>query len=198
MAIITVQDLAVYLGRSIPAGEHANAATEIIEGLEGDLEAFVKRPISETVVADEVVTVRHGMIFLRQTPVRSVASFTVDGTVQDVDWYEVETWGLRPVASIGFPSPLVSPSPVLLVSYTAGLPGEDPTSAFGRKARATLLRAAARDYNQVVREDLAGVARAGFEGTNLEFHGGVAAGAGGLTERELSQFVRWKRRLARR
>lgn len=197
MAIIDHADLAGYLGRSIAAGAHQTAVTEIIDGLEGDLEAHLKRPLVPTDIEDEVVEIRGGKVFPKATPVISVASFTVDGVAIESTQYDLKEWGLLDIWPGFLPSPLISPAPEILLSYRGGLPGDEPTSAFGRKARATLLRAAARDYNQVVREDLAGVARAGVEGTNLEFHGGVRAGAGGLTDDEKKQFDRWKRRILR-
>lgn len=199
-AIIDAQDLARYLKRAIVADSaEALAADEIIDGLEADLETYLKRPLVPTTVTDEVVSVnRDGRIFLKATPVVSVTTFTVDGTAVDVAQYAVETWGINDVWPGFLPSPLISPEPALLATYVGGLPGDDPTSAFARKARATLLRAAARDYNQVVREDLAGVSRASVEGTSLEFHGGVRAGAGGLTDAEMESFKKWKRRTVRR
>lgn len=195
MAIITAEDLATYMARELA---NEAAATEIIEGLEADLEAYLKRPLVPTVVTDEVVTVvGSGTVYPRSTPVISVESFTIDGTLIDPTQYGIRPFGIVDLVAVGFPSPLISGAPALLLDYTGGLPGDDPEDPFTKKARATLLRAAARDYNQVVREDLAGVARAGVEGTNYEFHGGVKAGAGGLTDDELARFSRWKRRIVR-
>ncbi len=197
MPIIDATDLGNYLAREIPVGVQAAAADEIIAGLEGDLSGHLKRPLVPTDYTDEVVKVRGGIVYPRWTPVISVSSFTVDGTTIDPGQYEVRPHGLVDIFPGFLPSPLISPAPTLLLSYRAGLPGDDPTEAFTRKARATLLRAAARDFNQVVREDLAGVARSAVEGSSLEFHGGVKAGAGGLTEDEKAQFDRWKRRIVR-
>jgi hypothetical protein len=195
MAIITAEDLATYMARELA---NEAAATEIIDGLEADLEAYLKRPLVPTEITDEEVTIDTlGRVYTKATPVSAVAAFTVDGTAVSADAYLIRPYGLTYVSPVFLPSPLISPAPVMLLDYTGGLPGDDPTDPFTRKARATLLRAAARDYNQVVREDLAGVARAGVEGTNLEFHGGVKAGAGGLTEDEMAKFNRWKRRIAR-
>lgn len=197
MAIITAEELGTYMGREVPAGAKAAAVQEIIDGLEGDLEGYLKRPLVPTAFEDEEVSVRNGIVYPRWTPIISVEAFDYSGTAVTADQYALKDYGLVDIWPGFLPSPLISPAPLLLLSYTAGLPGDDPTSAFGRKARATLLRAAARDYNQVVREDLAGLARAGVEGTNYEFHGGVRAGAGGLTEDERAQFKRWKRRTVR-
>lgn len=198
MPIITPADLGTYMARTITAGAHEDAVAEMIDGLEGDLAAYLKRPVVPTDFTDEAVEVtRSGQVYLKRSPVISVASFTVDGVALDATWYTVKDYGLHDVWPGFLPSPLIQPAPTLLVSYRAGLPGDDPTTDFGRKARGVLLRAAVRDFNQVVREDLAGVARGSVEGTSLEFHGGVKAGAGGLTESELESFKRWKRRTVR-
>lgn len=198
MPIITATDLGTYMGREVDPGVGAASATEIIAGLEADLAAYLKRPLVPTAVEDEVVkVVGCGTIYPKNTPVLTVEAFTIDGDAVDAALYEVRPFGLVDITAIFLPSPLISTAPVVLLSYTAGLPGDDPTDPFTTAARATLLRAAARDYNQVHREDLAGVARSGVEGTNLEFHGGVRAGAGGLTDDEKARFNRWKRRVLR-
>lgn len=95
MPIIAHGDLAAYMGRTIAAGAAQTSATSIIEGLEADLETYLKRPIVPTAITDEVVKVdRDGRIYLRATPVVSVAGFTLNGTAVDADTYAVETWGL--------------------------------------------------------------------------------------------------------
>lgn len=197
-AIIDAQDLAGYMKRAIVAdSDDETAANEIIDGLEGDLETFLKRPIVPTTVTDEEIKVTAtGKVFLSATPVLEITALSYNGTA--IASYARESYGLSGLSSIFAPPVISGPTIYPLVSYRGGLPGDDPTSTFGKKARAVLLRAAARDFNQVVRQDLAGVARAGVEGTNLEFHGGVRAGAGGLTDTELAGFVRWKRRGVRR
>lgn len=195
--IIDVEDLRVYMRLTSWETGASAAAAEIIDGLEADLEAHVRRPLVETTVTDEAVKAdARGNVRFRQTPVRSVTAFSVDGTaITDASW-NAESWGLSGLSFVHLSSPL-SADPVLLASYVAGLPGEDPTDPFARKARATLLRAASRDVNQIVRQDAAGVARLSVEGTSVEFHGGVKAGAGGLTQDEKDQFNRWKRRIVR-
>lgn len=196
MAIIDVDDLADYMNLSIEGGQ-ATAASIIIDGLEADLEAYVRRPLVRTEVEDETVKVdAAGRVRFRHTPVREVTSFSVDGVAVTADSWTAETWGLSGLSFVHLSSPLQT-DPVLLASYVAGLPGEDLDDPFTRKARATLLRAASRDFNQVIRQDAAGIARLGIEGTSMDFHGGVKAGAGGLTENELEGFKRWRRRVFR-
>lgn len=196
MAIIDVEALSVYMNLSLAGGASA-AASAIIDGLEADLEAYLRRPLVETTVTDEAVKVdRRGNVRFKKTPVRSVTAFSIDGTaVSDASW-SAESWGLSNLSAVHLAGPLGT-DPVLTASYVAGLPGEDPTDEFTRKARATLLRAAARDVNQVVRQDAAGLATLLVEGTQMSFHGGVKGGAGGLTDEEKAQFSRWKRRVVR-
>ena len=198
MALISVEDVTVYMARTFDEGAaSATAASAIIDGLEGDLVAYLKRPLVEETVTDEEVDVDStGRVRLAKTPVVSVSAFTVDGTAVDADYYALESWGL--VLTWPFvASPLISPAPVHLVSYVGGLPGNDPESDFARKARGVLLRAASRDIAQVVFEQAPGVSRLSVEGTSIEFHGGVRAGAGGLTETELKSLDRWRRRIVR-
>lgn len=194
--LITVGDLTDYMNLSLDTGA-TTAASAIIDGLEADLEAYVRRPLVPTEITAEVVRVDgRGKVLFKKTPVLSVASFSIDATVVSPAGYVVETWGLSQLSGVGLVSPFAAP-PVLTASYVGGLPGDDPTDVWTRKARATLLRAAARDVNQVVRQDAAGVARLSVEGTAMDFHGGVKAGKGGLTEDEKAEFNRWKRRIVR-
>lgn len=194
MAVISTEDLRVYLNLSALSAGQTLAASAIIDGLEADLEAYLKRPLVETTVEDEVVTMdRRGTIRLRETPVRSVTVFSVDGTAQDASTYEVVSWGLKDVFPGFMPSPLISPAPVLLATYVAGLDGEDPTSVFGRQARGVLLRVAAREFNRAVRQDAEGLERLSVEGTSMSF---VNPG-GGLSEEDLAKFTRWKKRVVR-
>lgn len=198
--VISVEDVTVYMARQFDAGAaSATAASAIIDGLEGDLRAYLKRPLVEADVTDEVAKVdrRTGRVRLARTPVVSVASFSVDGTVLDPTAYTTEAWGIHEVFTPFWPSSSIVADPVVLVSYRGGLPGQDPESDFGAKARATLKRAAARDIAQIVFEQAPGVARLAVEGTDISFHGGVKAGKGGLTEDELAEFSRWKRRVVR-
>lgn len=197
-AIIDAQDLAGYMKRTItPNSEDETAANEIIDGLEADLEAYLKRPIVPTVVANEKVKITPtGKAFLSATPVVTVTSFAYDGTA--IENYSLESYGFSGLSSVFTPPTLAGPTIFPLVSYTGGLPGDDPASTFGKKARAVLLRVANRDFNWVVRQDLGGVSLANVEGTQLSAAGGVKGGRGGFHEDELEGFIRWKRRRARR
>lgn len=191
--LISVDDLKVYMALDLGASASAGAAV-IIDGLEGDLEAHLKRPLVPTEVEDEIVKVdARGRIYLAKTPVRSVATFTVDGDLVAADRYEIVPWGMTDVWPGFMPSPMISPAPVLLVSYLGGLPGDDPLDVFTRKATGVLLRAAAREVNAVIRQDAAGLESLAVEGTSMRFHNP----GGGLTDDELKGFDRWKRRISR-
>lgn len=198
MALVTVEDVTDYMALSFVEG-HASvtAASAIIDGIEADLRTYVRRPIVETSFVDQVVTIRRdGGVLLTNTPVKEVTAFSVDGEAIDLDEYEVTAWGFH-VRWPFMASPLISPRPVVLVSYVGGLPGNDATSDFGRQARAVIKRAAARDIAQVVIEKAPGVARFNVEGTDISFTGGVKAGAGGLLDAEKDQFKRFKRKVYR-
>jgi len=196
--IIDAQDLAGYMKRPIAAeSDEANAADEIIDGLEGDLEAYVKRPIVPTAVVDEEFSISHrGKVFLSATPVVEVTAVSYDGAA--IANFTRESFGLSGLSFLGTPPAISGQTIRPIVSYTGGLPGDDPATSFGRKARGALLRIAARDFNWVVRQDLAGVSLANVEGTQLSAAGGVKGGRGGFMEDELEAFARWKRRRARR
>lgn len=201
MALISVEDVVIYMSRAYDANAASTtAASAIVDGLEADLETYLKRPLVEEDVVDEEAQIdpRSGLVRLARTPVISVSSLAIDGAVQAASSYTVKAWGIKDVFYPFLPNPLIASEPVVTVSYRGGLPGADEGSAFGKKARATLKRAAARDVAQVVFEQAAGVARFSVEGTSVEFHGGVKAGAGGLTTDELKAFDRWRRRVARR
>ena len=197
-AIIDAQDLAGYLKRAIVVdSEEEAAANEIIDGLEGDLETYLGRPLVPTTVVDEEFRIRAGgKVFLSATPVTDISAVSYGG--QAIENYSRESYGMSGLSFIATPPVISGPTTYPVVSYTGGLPGDDPTTAFGRKARGVLLRAAARDFNWVVRQDLAGVSLAQVEGTQLSATGGVKGGAGGLLQDELDGFARWKRRRARR
>lgn len=193
--VISVEDVVVYMARHFDStAASTTAASAIIDGLEADLEAYLKRPLVEEDVTDEVAKVdrRTGQVRLARTPVVSADALTVDGVLVPATDYRVETYGITEVFTPFWPVSPNAVDPVVLVSYRGGLPGQDPTSAFAKKARGVLLRAAARDITQVVFEQASGVSRLAVEGTTIDFQG-----KGGLTDAEKAEFSRWKRRVVR-
>lgn len=195
--LISADDVSAAMARPAWSEGQRVAVEDIIQGLEDDLQSYLRRPLVPVVVVDEKVTYRDGKIRLSKTPLVSVEGFTIAGTPVDASNYVVESWGLSGVWSIFGPSSLLVPDPVLLVSYTGGLPGDDPESEFGRLVRSKLKRAAMRDAAQVVLEKAPGLARLSVEGTSMEFTGGAKAGEGGWLESEKASFTRFRRRIVR-
>ena len=194
MALVSVDDLVEYLGLSTLSTAASAAAGAILDGLEGEMETYLGRALEETTVEDEEVKVdRRGFIRFSRLPVRSVASISVDGDLLAATAYKVENWGVSDIFPGFLPSSLISPEPTISVSYVAGLPGEDPTSPFGKTARGVLKRAAARILNQTVRQDAAGLKALTVEGTALNF----SYPDEGLTEGDKKAIQRHKRRVVR-
>lgn len=196
--LVSVEDVTDYMALSFEEGSaSATAASAIVQGIEGDLRTYLRRPLEETTVTDEVVKIdSQGRVRLALDPLREVTAFSVDGTPVEVTSYEVKPTGIT-VRWPFFASPLIAPSPVILVSYIAGLTGEDPNSDFGRAARSAIKRVSARDVAQVVLEKAPGVARLNVEGTAIDFTGGVKAGKGGWFEEELKGLSRFRRKVYR-
>lgn len=189
--LLSAEDIGTSLNRAFTDGQQT-AVEDILQGLEDDLQTFLKRPLVPTVVTDEVATYREGTIRLKKTPVQSVESFTIDGTAVATTSYDVKPWGLTSTwASFG-PGTVLQDA-VLLVSYTGGLPGDDPESDFGRAVRSKLRTAAKRIAVQEVIEKAVGVDRISVEGTSISF---IGAG-GGWLDSELAALARFKRRIAR-
>lgn len=195
--LVTAEELATAMARPPWTDLQKPAVEGILQALEDDLGSWLKRALVTTVVEDEKVEAdRRGRVRLAATPVRSVEGFSIGDSVVDPASLDVASWGFTITPGLGmfWPTPLVVPSPVLLVSYTAGLPGEDAESEFGKKARSSIKRAAARDVAQMVLEKAHGVGRLSTEGTTMDF---TTGGAGGWTEGELEAFRKWKRRVVR-
>lgn len=192
MSIITPEDVRVYLNHSTMSGGASPACQAIIDGLQGDLEAFLGRPVTVREFTEEPVIPSigfQGRIKLRRTPVVSVDSVTADGVAVGTGYYSVKPWGLSSVTFVGTVGTLTSP-PVLSVTYTAGLDGENPDDPFGMVVKGKLLRAAAREYAKVVQEGNVGVESVSVEGESIRY----AQGIDGWSEDELKSMIRWKRR----
>lgn len=195
--LISASDVEDALGLSFTPKQVAQVEA-ILDGLEADLEAFLKRPLVPTLVEDEGVTPGETGIHLRSTPVREVHEIKVQGAAIVPLGYVVNAWGLSDVSWLwAYPVDLITGLPLVTITYTGGLAGDDPRDLFARKARTGLLRAAKRIVYQEVLERAPGVARMNVEGTQIDFTGGVHAGEGGWLEGELAAFRRWKKRIIR-
>lgn len=186
--IVSPTEVKEYLGLS---SVNTTAASAIIDGLVGDLEAYLGRPATIGTFSEAPVLPSRwtGRIRLRRTPVRTVTSFTVDGTAVDSDYYALKSWGLADVALLGVPSTLVS-QPVLAITYTAGLDGENESDPFGAAVKGKLLRKAAAIYQKVIGDGAAGADSVSSEGESVRY----VAGDDTWTEAELKTLSRFKRR----
>lgn len=191
MPIITPDDVKTYLNLSAMASGPSAACGVIIEGLQGDLEAFLQRPVTvRSFTETPVLTPRYrGRLKLRRTPVVSVESVTVDGQPLDPTWYQLAPWGLDNILSLGPFGTLVEP-PVVEVTYTAGLAGDDPTDPFGMVVKGKLLRATARVFAKVIEDGAVGAESVSVEGESVRY----VSGADGWLQDELDSMLRWKRR----
>lgn len=195
MAIIDVEDVTDYLSLSYASTAASTAAVEaIIGGLEADLQGYIRRPLVPTsfTETDPDIRVDRGTIKVRNQPVISIASFTIDGVAQvDGTNYVRERYGVSSIDFLSVPA-LGTLRPALSISYTAGLPGDDPASEFGAFVKAKLVQKAAAIVNKVVREDSAGTSSTSVEGTSLRWDTTET-----WSEQELKRFDRWKRRFVR-
>lgn len=86
MAIITVEELAAFMGKTFNSSESAQASA-IIDVVEGAIESEIGA--SFTLVVDDLVRVQadgHGIIELKKKPVTAVTS------VMDMDGVEIDSW----------------------------------------------------------------------------------------------------------
>lgn len=104
MAIITVQELAAFMGREFTPSESAQASA-VIDVVEAAIES--ETGVSFTQVVDDSIVIQadgHGMIELNRKPVTAVSS------VKDVNGVEIESWefdGLSTIYNL-YPSQVVN------------------------------------------------------------------------------------------
>lgn len=193
MAIITPADIATFLRLGTLNVDQAAAAQSIIDGLVGDLEAFLGRPatIRQFTETPRFPVTWSGAINLRNRPVRSILAVAANGV--PITAYFLDGMGLA-----GVSLPPTSPwPPVVSVTYTAGLDGENIKDDFGRAVRGKLLRVAARSFAKIVKDDNIGVTSVSVEGYNVRYAGDVGnmnASVDGWTDGELWSLSRWKQR----
>lgn len=186
MAIITPTDITDYLALSVLSGPKLTAASVMIDGLVGDLEAFLGRPatIRTFTESPRLPDPWAGVIKLRNQPVRAISLLTANSVPITV--YTFENSGL---SSMALPTGGVYP-PAISVTYTAGLRGDDLADDFGRAVRGPLLRVAARSWSKVIKDDAVGVSRIGVEGYSTSYE----VPLDGWTRDELWSLSRWKLR----
>lgn len=200
MALVTVDELATYQAKTYTAAQE-NAASVVLENLEGDLEAYLGRPLVPTVFEAQTIrpptSRRPKTLLFPKTPVVSIEAFTIDGTAVASTDYVLRPWGVENLSVASIPSGLGA-EPEIVASYTAGLPGDDPDDAFTKAARAILFGTAARILNRDVIDDAAGVSTLDQEAYSVSYAGASSSDPGSLFhETELARLVRWKKRTFR-
>lgn len=184
MAILTPQDLEIYMGKTFTNAQE-DAAQSILSSLESELEYYLNRPLGAQMYTDEKhkLVPNQRQIFLRHAPVQSVTEFYVgmpgDEVEQDIEDFDLFPWGIDNVRIAGTGNQA-------LVTYTAGMTAAD-TVALER----ILYSASAREMGKFL-IDAQGLARFKVEGTDYFF---VEAGEGGFTQVELNSVKRFKRRV---
>lgn len=188
--IVSPEDVRVYLNLSALSAGQTSAASAIIDGLEADAEEFFRRPvrIGTFTEAPPVRPNYDGRLRFRKTPVLSISAFSVDGDPVTADYYNMTAWGVEDLRLV--PGSSLTSPPVLSVTYAAGLDGEDPEGDFGKPFRSKLLRASARVFAKVVKDDAIGVEDLSTEGYRARY---VAGGEFWL-QGELDSMSRWRRR----
>lgn len=155
MSAVTVQNVVDFVNP--PGGLGAMPAAfqtqlqMVLDGFQGDVEAYLGRPIEIRDFIDEYDwTGGDDFLRLRQSPVASVQDITAEtitsaGTVTDrleVDFYTVTSWGIAGLATIPATYPYI-----LVVSYRAGL---DLTNKRYVGIRNLILNATKRWYYQEI------------------------------------------------
>lgn len=184
MAILTPQDLEIYMGKTFTNAQE-DAAQSILASLESELEYYLHRPLGAKVFSDEVhkLVPNQRQIFLRNAPVHSVTDFYVgmpgEEVEQNIEDFDIFPWGIDNVRIAGTGNQA-------LVTYTAGMTSSD-TVALER----VLYSAATREMGKFL-IDAQGLGRLKVEGTDYLFPQG---GEGGFTPAELNSVKRFKRRV---
>lgn len=184
MAILTPQDLEIYMGKSFTDAQE-DAAQSILLSLESELEYYLNRPLGARLYSDEIhkLVPNQRQIFLRHAPVHSVTEFFVgmpgDEVEQNIEDFDIFPWGIDNIRIAGTGNQAV-------VTYTAGMTSTD-TVALER----ILYSAATREMGKFL-IDAQGLMRFRVEGTDYVFPDN---GEGGFTPAELNSVKRFKRRV---
>jgi len=184
MAILTPQDLELYMGKTFTNAQE-DAAQSILLSLESELEYYLNRPLGARVYTEEThkLVPNQRQIFLRHAPVNSVTEFFVgmpgEEVEQDIDDFDIFPWGIDNIRIAGTGNQA-------LVTYTAGMTGSD-TVALER----VLYSASTREMSKFL-IDAQGLDRLKVEGSDYKFPQG---GEGGFTPAELNSVKRFKRRV---
>jgi hypothetical protein len=165
--------------------EMETAASVILDGLQGEVEAYLGRPL-ETRTITETPRYDAGFqgLLLSYTPVLSITSVTADGSLIPASSYVVRSWGLDQWWPYG----------CLSVTYRAGLLETKPQTV--APIRRLILQAAKRAMAKLL-ADQVGLGEVGVDGgTALRWLDDNVSGRneGSFADSELERVSRWKRR----
>lgn len=162
MSLLSVQDLVDYMsGITLSAGQR-DAAREVLDGVQGEVELYLNRVLEPVSVTETVQIDDNNYAQLSRSPIISITGVTVaDGAVPAtvVPWSLNNrglyvTYGLLAVGLNSYLDPNYSQGTVI-VTYTAGIDGiSGPNAAL---LRLTILRVAAREMTPR-HDDVLGVA----------------------------------------
>jgi len=128
MALISVDDIVAIIGDTTIDSDDETILQFYIDFAQGELEAWLCRPITVETFTTVAVSDADGRVYLPNTPIVSVTSVTIETILQDTDYYTITPWGLE-MGFSSYASSLTSESaylydwkePEITVVYTAGL-----------------------------------------------------------------------------
>jgi hypothetical protein len=179
--LVSVQDLVTYMDISLSMRQK-DAAEMVLEGLQSELEAYLRRPVGDSFsttspVENTIYTEPPQTIYMRNSPIVSVIEVRVKPQfgqervlVEESD-YVVRRYGID--YFFGFSNDVVT------VNYTAGLDGENI-----KMFKLMILRAATREM-QNMHDDVVGV-----KDLNTR---NVAPLETGFSDRELASVRKYRR-----
>jgi len=187
--IVTTAELQASLPLHLFMGtEMETAASVILDGLQGQVEAYLGRPLETVTVTETPTTMVADGTLLSQTPVLSITSLVLNGSTIDASLYAVRSWGI-----FGWLAPDLYASSTCTVTYRAGLLEAKPHAL--APIRRLILQAAKRSMAKLL-ADQVGLGEVGVDGgTNLRWldDGNSGRDEGSIFQSELEQVKRWKR-----
>lgn len=191
-AALTVDDIQLIYGRDLSDPEKARAQM-YIDFAEGEVEAYLGRPIHVAQFEENCFPDAAGSVYLRNTPVVSIVSVSVNNTVKQIDSFTVTAYGLENIFDlfwdyIPFDIEHVSTDAVyggkLDIVYTAGLDYPQPIKSL---VSAAVVR---RIFNDVAMGNIEAQGGAGVKTIKAEDYqiGYFGPGSSTATTSTLSMF----------
>lgn len=202
--VVTPDEVGRYTAKALLQSD-VDFLNALVELMTSELETFLNRPLSVSTYNETYTSYDMGIIYLRNTPVVSVASVTVSApganTMLDPTTYTVFPYGIE----LADPQYNITPYQTawglfssnefemynvealqLAVAYTGGLNGRAIPAI-----RNAMLHAVTREW-LAQQSDVQNVTRAMAGRANWFF---ADQNVGGFTDRELTRLERWRRRV---